>query len=146
MAGDDGAEVIGAARITAFAHHRVQPAGRQRRELFQRLADERQQGSIFKRRCGGPCWQTSLGKHPGDGFGMDAQLPGDRSDAPFFNVVIAQDPRLEFRWNSHDRVLLARVAAALGDASGDAETRDEPDPGIRDHTSDSASPLAGAVL
>jgi len=34
---------------------------------------------------------------------------------------------------------------ALGDASGDAETRDEPDPGIRDRTSDSASPLAGAV-
>jgi hypothetical protein len=39
----------------------------------------------------------------------------------------------------------ARVAAARNDASGDAETHDEPDPGIDDRTSDSASPPAGAV-
>ena len=33
MAGDEVAEVIGAAAIAAFAHHRIQAAGRQRREL-----------------------------------------------------------------------------------------------------------------
>jgi hypothetical protein len=38
---------------------------------------------------------------------MHAQLPGDRSDAPLFDVVIAQDLRLELRWNCHDRVLFA---------------------------------------
>ena len=35
--------------------------------------------------------------------------------------------------------------AAVGDARGDAETRDEPNPGSDDRTSDSASPPAGAV-
>src|SRR5580704_14920707 len=36
---------------------------------------------------------------------MHPQLPGDRSDTPLFDMVVAQDLRLEFRWNSHDRVL-----------------------------------------
>lgn len=55
----------------------------------------------------------------GDGFGMHAQLSGDRSDAPLFDMVIAQDPRLEFSWNGHDRVLFVGfggpgVAGSLG--------------------------------
>ena len=41
-AGDEVAEVIGRARVAALAHHGVQPAGGQRRELLQRLQDERQ--------------------------------------------------------------------------------------------------------
>jgi hypothetical protein len=50
---------------------------------------------------------------------MHAQLPGDRSDPPLFDMVIAQDLRLEFRWNSHDRVLFVGfggpgVAESLG--------------------------------
>ena len=36
---------------------------------------------------------------------MYAQLPGDRSDTPLLDMVVAQDLRLELRWNSHDRVL-----------------------------------------
>ena len=42
VAGDQMAEVIGTAGIAAFAHHSIQAARRQRRECFQRLADERQ--------------------------------------------------------------------------------------------------------
>ena len=41
MAGDEMAEVIGAAAIASLAHHHVQAACRQRREGLQRLADER---------------------------------------------------------------------------------------------------------
>jgi hypothetical protein len=46
-----------------------------------------------------------IAKHTSDGFGMHAQLPGDRSDTPLFDMVVAQDLRLELRWNGHDRVL-----------------------------------------
>ena len=106
MAGDDGAEAAFAAAIAAFPNHRVQAAGGQRREPGQHLADERQIGVDLRWPLRRPdARQAGLGKHPGDGFRMHAQLPGDRSDAPLFNVVIAQDLRLEIRWNSHDRVL-----------------------------------------
>ena len=73
------------------------------------------------------------------------QLPGNGAYPPLLSVVVAQDLSFDIRHNHHGRVLLARDAAALGDATGDAETRDEPDPGIADRTSDSASPFAGAV-
>ena len=49
--------------------------------------------------------QAGLGQHTGDGFGMHPQLPADRSDTPLFDLVVAQDLRLELRWNSHDRIL-----------------------------------------
>jgi len=42
VAGDEVAEVIGAAVIAALAHHRIQAARGQRREGLERLADERQ--------------------------------------------------------------------------------------------------------
>jgi hypothetical protein len=41
VTGDQVAEVIGAAAIAALVHHRMQAAGRQRRELLQRLENER---------------------------------------------------------------------------------------------------------
>ena len=106
MAGDDGAEMAWPAAIAAFASHRVQAAGGQRREPGQHLADERQIGIDLRwppRRS--DARQAGLGQNPGDGFGMHAQLPGDRSDPPLFDMVVAQDLRLELRWNSHDRVL-----------------------------------------
>ena len=54
MAGDEMAKVIGAAAIASLAHHHIQAACRQRREGLQRLADERQIGSIRDLRGGGP--------------------------------------------------------------------------------------------
>src|ERR1700722_5294392 len=100
MAGDDGAEgawsaATAAARwrwggprrgggwhlsdapcpagIVASASHRVQPAGGQRREPGQHLADERQIGIDLR----GPprrpdARQARLGEDPGDGLGMYA--------------------------------------------------------------------------
>ena len=49
MLGDEMAEVIGAAAIAALARHREQAAGGQRRELLQRLADQRQVGVDLRR-------------------------------------------------------------------------------------------------
>ena len=106
MTGNDGAEAAFAAAIAAFPHHGVQAAGGQRRELGQHLADERQIGVDLRwplRRAAAR--QTRLCQHPGNSFGMHAQLPGDGSDTPLFDVVIAQNLRLEIRWNRHDRVL-----------------------------------------
>ena len=44
ITGDEVAEVVGAARIAAFANHPIQTAGGQRRECLQRLTDEWQIG------------------------------------------------------------------------------------------------------
>ena len=73
MAGDDGSEAAWAAAIAAFARHRVQPAGGQRREPGQHLADERQPGIDLRWPPRRPdARQASLGEDPGDGFGMYA--------------------------------------------------------------------------
>ena len=71
------AEVIGTALIAAFAHHPIQPAGRQRRERLQRLTDERQI-RVDQRFAwwSATLWQTSLA--PGlcaHHTVMDVQLP-----------------------------------------------------------------------
>ena len=106
MAGDEGAEAALPAAIAAFPNHGVQAAGGQRWELGQHLTDERQIANDLRWPLRRPdARQAGLRKHPGDGFGMHAQLPGDRSDAPLFDVVIAKDLRLEFSGDSHDRVL-----------------------------------------
>src|ERR1700722_8626684 len=87
MAGDDGTETTGPAAIAAFASHRVQPAGGERREPGQHLADERQIGIDLRWPPRRPdARQASLGQHPGDGFGMHPQLPGDHSDPPLFDM------------------------------------------------------------
>ncbi|MDB5400398.1 MAG: hypothetical protein JWQ55_2416 [Rhodopila sp.] len=73
MAGNDGAETAWPAAIAAFASHRVQPAGGQRRELGQHLADERQIGIDLRWPPRRPdARQASLRQDPGDGFGMHA--------------------------------------------------------------------------
>jgi len=105
VAGDDGAEPAGSAAIAAFARHRVEPAGGQSREPGQHRADERQRGVDLQWPRRPDARQASLGQHPGNGFGMPAQLPGDRADAPLFDVVVAQDLRLQVRGNSHGWVL-----------------------------------------
>jgi hypothetical protein len=118
MAGDDGAETALPAAIAALPNHGVQAAGGQRRELCQHLADEWQIGIDLRWPLGRPdTGQAGLRKHPGDGFGMHPQRPGDRSDAPLFDMIIAQDLRLEFSWNGHDRVLFV-----CSDGPGAAES------------------------
>jgi len=84
MAGNDSAEAALAAALAAFPNHGVQAAGGQRRELCQHLADERQIGVDLQRPLRRPdARQAGLSKHLGAGFGMHAQLPGDRSDCHF---------------------------------------------------------------
>ena len=132
MAGDDGTEAAFAATVAAFPYHPVQAAGGQRREPGQHVPDERQIGVDLRwplRRA--EARQPGLGKHPGDGLRMHAQLPGDRSDAPLFNVVIAQDLRLEIRWNSH-----ARVPFVCSDGPGVAGSLVAPVPNNDGHNAD----------
>ncbi len=65
MTGYEVAEVIAAAAVAAFAHHRVQPAGGQRRELLQGLTDEGQIGLDLRATCRRPDpGQTGLGQDP----------------------------------------------------------------------------------
>jgi len=138
--------MVGAAAIAALAHHRVKPTGRQRRERLQRLADEGQiDVDLGRARRRSGLGQTGLRQHASHGAVVNMQLPGDRAHPPFFSVVVAKDLSLDISRNHHGRILFARVAAAPNDASGDAETRDEPDPGNADRTSDSANSFAGAV-
>src|SRR5208282_3522638 len=61
------------------------------------------------------------------GFGVHVQLPGDRSGAPFFDMVIAQDLRLEISRNGHDRVLLvcAGGPGAAGSLAAHASNSDD---------------------
>jgi hypothetical protein len=106
VASDDMAELAWSAAIATFLHHRVQTAGGQRREPGQGLVDERQIRIEFRRAVRrSEARQTSLGQNPGDRVAVDAQLLGDRPNAPFFDVVIAQDLRLEVRGNGHGEVL-----------------------------------------
>ena len=112
MAGDQVAEVIGAAAIAAFAHHSIQPAGRQRRERLQRLADERQIRVDLRSAGGGPilgnpaCASTRVAPRC-DARATDAAMVPMR---PLLDVVIAQDLRLDIRRCHHGRVPSGRVA------------------------------------
>ena len=88
MTGDEVAEVIAAAAVAAFAHHRVQPAGGQRRELLQGLMDEGQIGLDLRATCRRPDpGQTGLGQDPRHGAVVHMQLAGDRANAPFLDMI-----------------------------------------------------------
>ena len=103
------AEVIAAATVAAFAYHCVQPVGGQRRELLQGLMDERQIRLDLRaaRRRPDP-WQASLAQDPRHGAVVHMQLARDRTNAPFFDMIIAQDLRLQIGRDGH-RVLLGEV-------------------------------------
>ena len=144
MAGDEMAEVIGAAAIAALAHHHIQPACRQRREGLQRLADERQVGVDPRlARWRTRPRQTGLRQHAADDAVMHVQLLGDGADQPLLRVVEAQYPRFDLRWRHHGRVPSGRVVAPTGDRRGDARTLDGRDPDSAARTSHSASKAAG---
>jgi hypothetical protein len=139
MAGDDGAEAAFPAAIAALANHRLQTAGGQRWELGQRLADERQVGiDLGRPPRRADARQSGLRQDPADGFGMHAQLLGDRSDAPFLDVIIAKNPRLEIRRNRHDRALFV-----CSDGPGDARSLAEGGPNSGDHTE--CTPISGCA-
>src|SRR4051794_21111745 len=96
MQRDQVAEVIGAPGIAALAHHREQAAGGQRRELLQRLADQRQIGVDLRwPRCGADPGQPGLRQHPAHHAVVDLELAGDGADGPLLGVVVAQDLRLD---------------------------------------------------
>jgi hypothetical protein len=145
MASDDMAEVIGTAVIATLAHHRIEAAGRQRRECFQRLADEWQIGVDLRRTRWRPeLGQTGLRQHAPHHAVVHVQLTGDGANRPFLSVIVAQDLDLDVRRNHHVRILSGRASASLDDGSGGAETLGGRDPGSGDRTSDNAKPLAGA--
>jgi hypothetical protein len=88
---DEMAKVVGAAAITALAHHRVQPAGGQGRELLERLLDEWQKRiKLREARCS-ETRQTRLSEDTFDDVMVHADLAGDGADAPFFYMVVAQN-------------------------------------------------------
>jgi len=131
-----------AAAIAAFPGHGVQAAGGQRREPGQHLSDERQIGIDLRCALRRPdARQAGLRKHPADGFGVHVQLPGDRSGAPFFDMVIAQDLRLEVSRNGHDRVLLV-----CSDGPGVAETLAAHRPNNDDHSACSTNPACAEAV
>jgi hypothetical protein len=61
VAGDQVAEVIGAAAIATLADHRMQAAGRQRREFLQRPQNERQIGVDLRRPLPAPAKAGGVG-------------------------------------------------------------------------------------
>ena len=146
MAGDQVAEVIGAAAIAALAHHPIQPTGGQRRERLQRLADERQIRVDLRRpRRRADPGQPGLRQHARHHAVMHVQLTGDGADAPLLDVVVAQDLRLDVRRRDHARVLSGRVASGRDGRGGGAGTPGGRMPGSGDRTSGSARPFAGAA-
>ena len=143
ITGDEVAEVIGAARIAAFARHPIQTAGRQRRECLQRLTDEWQIG-VDRRFAWGPNpRQTGLRQHAPHHVVMHVQLTGDRADGPLLGVIIAQDLRLDIRWRHHGRVPSACVAARRDDRRGGAKIPGGRDRDSAGRTSGSARSVAG---
>lgn len=141
MAGDDMAEVIRPAGIAAFAHHRIEPAGGQRRKALQSGANERQKrigrgasGVLQNPR------QAGLQQHPRDGGVMHPQMLGDGADRPLLDMVIAQDPRLELSGNGHGEIL-----AHGSRRRGGGENRGGPgvDKGGRSGGTATAAPVPG---
>ncbi len=100
--GDHMTEVVGAARIAAFAHHLIETAGRQRRPGRQRLDDERHVG-IDHRRPRRDCVPglARIAERPLDGVAMHAELACDRADLPLLDVVEPQDLRAGLLVDSH---------------------------------------------
>jgi len=100
--GDEVTEVIGAAAVAAFMHHGKQAAGRQCWELLKCLQDERQVGVDRRRpRRRSGTRQTGLHQHAAHYAVVHVQLRGDGADAPFLDMVVAQDLRLDLGRGYH---------------------------------------------
>jgi hypothetical protein len=91
-AGDDVAEVLGAAAVAALVHHDEQPRSRECRELGQRLQDE---GAVpvhtARSQRQDRCRQSGLREHTPHGVAVHMQLGGDGANAPLLGLVQTQD-------------------------------------------------------
>jgi hypothetical protein len=134
---------MGAAAVTAFVHHHVQPAGGQPWKLFQGLVDEGQVRIDPRRaRPQADRGQAGTGEHPLHSLTIYAELPGNGGRRPFLDVEIAQDLSLAFRGDRHDRVVLGEVGRRFEEPGGGARTLDEQTASSGIRTSGSAMPIA----
>ena len=122
-AGHEVAEVRAAAHVAALADHRVQPRGGERRELGQRLEEERpiridparaQRRAVHRR--------AVAAEHAPHGVAVHVQLPRDGAHAPLLDRVEAQDLRDQVRGQRHDAVRRAPPRAGRGAGTPGAAT------------------------
>lgn len=135
VAGDDVAEVTGAAAIAALAHHVEQSAGGQPREPLQGFQDEGQIRVDLRRPPLHGRRQTRLVQDAGDHAVMDAELAGDGADPPFLDMVGAQDFSLALRRDRHRTTSYDNDDESRG-GSGRSDART---PGTDSHTNGNAA-------
>jgi len=130
VAGHEVAEVVGPAGVAALAHHGVQPAGGQRGELGQCVADEGQvEVDLAGAQRGIGAHHAGLGDHALHGVAVQVQLAGDGADAPGFSLVQAQDLRAQLRGYGHGWAPPGRWHGAWAVKTGcDAGSPGEPPP------------------
>jgi integrase len=105
-AGDDVAEVLGAAAVAALMHHDEQSRGRERGELVQRCQDE---GTVpvnaARSQRHDRCRQARLREHAPHGVAMHLQLRGNGADAPVFGLVQPRDLRVQLEGDDQGGLL-----------------------------------------
>ncbi len=118
-------EVAGLPRIAALAHHVMQPAGRQRRVLLQRLADEGPV-RIDKARAQRHAWRRHVvfTQHTAHRVAVHVQLARDGPHAPALDREQTLDACGQIKRDGHDRRAVERCACASnpgahGPATGD---------------------------
>lgn len=105
--GHEVAKMIGAARVAARTHHRVQPARREARVLAQCLLDERQvRIELRGAHKAGRARHPVLREHPVHGVVVHAELAADRARWPALGMIEAQDLGFEFPGYGQRSVLL----------------------------------------
>ena len=104
-AGDEVAQMRGAADVAALKQHLQQPRRGQRWELGERLQHERAVGvdaaGAQRRQMNG---RVVAGDHAPHDIAMHTQLPRDRSRAPLLDHVEAQDLRDQVRGCGHGAI------------------------------------------
>ena len=94
MARDDGAEVVGAARVAARLDHHVQAAGAEARVLGERLDDEGNEGIGDRSARLHRGDRAGLREHAPHGAVVMAELGADGANGPLLGVEEAEDLRL----------------------------------------------------
>ena len=121
MVADEVAKVIGTPEVTAFLDHGIETAGGQRGEFLQGLTDEGQVEIDVRRTRRADARQTGLAQDALDAAMMNVQLPGYGADAPFLDVVVAQDMGFSSGVRVMERFSWAQ-ANVKGGVSDDAES------------------------
>jgi hypothetical protein len=117
LSGDEVTEMIGPATIAAFMHHRVEPAGGQRREPLQRRQDERQvriDPRAARRRHGAR--QAGLRQHPASPSRSAPAADGRwcRQSTSRRDDSAGSVPRDQVGWSWSPRQCLAAGRTAIG--------------------------------